>query len=193
MEKYFDAFEHKIPIVGDLVLAAPLMHDRRFFRSVILLCAKSEEGALGYVLNKKTSLSVREVLEEKIITDFPLYMGGPVQQNTLHYLHSLPSLAEKSMRIGENLYWGGDFSQLIEVLKTEVLSQQQIKFFAGYSGWKNGQLEEEISAHSWIVKTNPEAEHIFGDREKKLWLEVLRGMGKPYVQLANLPEDPTMN
>ena len=169
------------------------MCDKHFTRAVVLICEKNEKGALGYILNKKTDLSLQEVLREEIAVDYPLYMGGPMQQNTLHYLHSIPSLSKESTEIGEGLYWGHNFDSLTEILRTKPPTHKDIKFFAGYSGWESIQLEEEVISHCWMTQSRYQREHIFSSTVEELWSEVLRTMGKPYVHFANFPKDPTLN
>ena len=103
-QKYFDAFRPTDPKVGHLILACPYLPDQFFSRTVILLCAKDKNGVLGYILNKKSPLKLQEVIQEDLVQDFPVFLGGPVQQKTLRYLHNVPSLAAESVNLTTNLY-----------------------------------------------------------------------------------------
>ena len=188
----FDAFSPKAPMRGSLMLAAPFLPDNHFSRAVILLCEHEEEGSVGYVLNHLARHTLQDVVEEKLSADFPIYIGGPVQRDTLHYLHNIPQLIEVSTPINEHLYWGQDFDPMIDLLRREVVSSAQIKFFAGYAGWDDGQLDEEISARSWIVRHAARPEDVFEDAPT-LWSRILQHMGKPYASFARFPEDPTCN
>ena len=190
---YFDSFLPDTPQKGGMMLAAPFLGDVNFSRAVILLCLHEEQGSVGYVLNHLSQSTLKQVLEEEIVSDFPIYIGGPVEPNTLHYLHTLPELIEESTAISEGLYWGQSFDQLVDLLKHEAISTEQLKFFAGYSGWTQQQLDKEIQEHSWIVQNTSRLEYVFERPPDHLWNDILREMGEPYVHFSHFPEDPTCN
>ncbi len=94
------------PIKGDLLISEPLLPDNNFDRTVILLCEHNEEGSFGFVLNKLSMLKVDEVLDEIGSFTTNLYVGGPVQQNTLHFIHNIDALYEGGQAIKEGLVLG---------------------------------------------------------------------------------------
>ena len=101
-------FEYKNidqPKKGDLLISEPLLPDHNFDRTVILLCEHNEEGSFGFVLNKLSMLSVDEVLEDIQNFDSRLFVGGPVQQNTLHFIHDIDQLYEGGQKIKNGLSW----------------------------------------------------------------------------------------
>ncbi|MGB3848823.1 MAG: YqgE/AlgH family protein [Tunicatimonas sp.] len=181
------------PAKGDLLLSEPFLADTNFERSVVLICEHTSEGALGYILNKPSLLTVADVLDEAAGFDELVYTGGPVQQNTLHFVHRTPSLREGADRLGEALYWGGNFEQMLSLINTRQLAAQDIRFFAGYSGWAPGQLAAEMDEEAWIVCEQATIEQVFDTPPEQLWRDVLRTMGGKYRMFSNYPTDPRLN
>ena len=136
---------------GTFLIAEPFLNDPNFDRSVVFLCEHSESGSLGFVVNYETNLFLGDVLEENIYEDIPLFIGGPVEKNTLHFLHRRPELIPGSVEVGNGIYWGGDFDQAKRELNSYTLKPEDIRFFVGYSGWSEGQLDEEMARKTWIV------------------------------------------
>jgi putative transcriptional regulator len=179
------------PTKGTLLIAEPYLGDPHFERSVVLLCEHNEQGSFGFVLNQRSNLTLNDVLHEPTATDFPLYIGGPVEQNTLHYIHRVPNI-EDAVPITEDLYWSGDFEDITTKLNLGQLSENDIRFFVGYSGWSSGQLMNEIKHHSWMLaKSN--APLIFEFSDEQFWRSVLRKMGGEYKVKSNYPTDPRLN
>ena len=184
--------ENQIPEAGKLLVSEPFLGDYNFKRSVILLCSHDESGSVGFILNKKLDMSLKDVIELEEYVDIPLYLGGPVQNNTLHYIHSDKSLAESSQKIGENLYWGGDFEKVMELLNTNALDKDKFRFFLGYSGWGKEQLEMEMEIKTWIV-ADASADIVFQEDDQQLWRNVLRNRGGAYKIMSNSPDSPQLN
>jgi putative transcriptional regulator len=177
---------------GQLLIAEPFLGDPNFERSVVLLCDHNARGSFGFVLNQAAEWQLADVLEDDIYPDVPLYVGGPVEKNTLHYVHCRPDLIEQATKVRDGLYFGGDFEQLKRQLNLGVLTPRDIRFFIGYSGWGAGQLANELKRNSWIVaETAPEA--LFTTPPDQLWRSVLRGMGGEYKVLSHYPTDPRLN
>lgn len=180
------------PETGNLLLAAPMMGDPNFRRSVVLLCEHSPEGSFGLILNRPLGVSLSEVLEGLEADSYPLYQGGPVQTDTLHFLHTRDDLVEGSIAVQRGIRWGGDFDALRSALSSGVMRPEHVRFFLGYAGWSGGQLEFEIEEGGWIVA--PASENVvFSGEGSRLWRDVLRGMGAQYAMLANFPDDPRLN
>lgn len=178
---------------GQLLISEPFMQDPNFKRSVTLICEHGEkEGSAGLVLNRKMMLKLGETVPELSKYNFPLYMGGPVANDTLHFLHNIGEELDGSNKITEGLWWGGNFQRLKIMLEFGSISEKNIRFFIGYSGWEPGQLKMEMQEESWI--THPaRAQHVFEFEPEKLWEKVLLEKGGKYKQIINYPEDPLLN
>ena len=177
---------------GSLLIAKPFLGDPNFERGVILMCEYNDQGSFGFVLNQVTDLFLGDVLEETIYQDVPLHLGGPVEKNTLHFIHRRPDLITGGSEIMNGVFWGGDFNHLKTLLNFNTVSHNDIRFFIGYSGWGGGQLEDELNQDSWIV-TQTSADFLFGTPPGNFWREILRSMGGEYRSIANYPIDPRHN
>lgn len=173
------------PQNGSILISEPYLGDPNFERSVILLCShEEEEGYFGLVLNRASNLNLSDVLDVfDDDFDMNLGIGGPVQYNTLHYIHRLPDLPQ-AVKLGEDVYWGGDFETLRTMIDTGVVKKDDIRFFLGYSGWTPGQLQEEIDKNVWIVNNNA-ANKLFNLDVETLWRSILREMGGKFKVLSN--------
>ena len=179
------------PAKGNLLIAEPFLGDANFERSVVLLCEHNENGSFGFVLNQTSNLLLNDVLNEPTATNLPLYVGGPVQQNTLHFIHQL-SFLEEALPLGNGLFWSGDFEQMTTLLNIGKISERDVRFFIGYSGWGNGQLDQEMQRQSWIVSKTT-ADFIFETPTDQFWRAVLRQMGGEYKVKSHYPTDPRLN
>ena len=94
---------------GNLIVAEPtVFSDENFNRSVILLVDHSQSGSVGFILNKKLEYSTKEIMPE-LKFEFPIYNGGPVQQDNLYFIHNKSKLISGSLAIKNEIHWGGDF------------------------------------------------------------------------------------
>ena len=180
------------PAPGTLLVAEPPLADPNFRRTVILLCEHSVEGSFGLVLNRPTGHHLAEVSLTPLPFDGELSLGGPVQPDTLHYLHPYGDEVDGAMPVVEGVYWGGDFEQVQALLADETLDPERFRFFVGYSGWGPGQLDEEHDEGSWIVLPAT-ADLIWAAADDTLWRRVLRALGGDYALLSTYPDDPRMN
>lgn len=97
-----------------------------------------------------------------------------------------------SIHIFENLYWGGDFAVLKDLIEQKKVLPDQLRFFAGYSGWSAGQLNDEIKENSWLV-SQIDVKSIMSLSTDNLWEQSLRSLGGRYRMWSNFPENPSMN
>lgn len=180
------------PTTGKLLIAEPFLGDPNFDRSVILITDHGEEGTVGYVLNRPLEMNVDSVIPDFPAFEAPLYNGGPVEQSNLYFLHKRADLFEDSIKIDDDLYWGGDFTRLREVVELGLLQPSEIRFFLGYSGWGKGQLQAELSEKSWRVLPL-DSINLFDESPENLWKAAINQLGGDYQLWANAPSDPLLN
>lgn len=193
MELFNYTYDKIEPRKGDILISEPFLADPNFVRTVIFLCEHNDEGSFGFVLNKPAQIKLNELLEDVKERQDGIYVGGPVQQNTLQFIHRNDGLIEGGIEVKKGIYWGGNFEQMLTIIESNLIKQSDIKFFVGYSGWGAGQLKNELEVNSWIISRNVNIEQIFDTDVKSLWKEVLHKMGGKYKIVANFPVDPRLN
>lgn len=181
----------KKPSKGSLLLAEPFMLDPNFKRTVVFLCEKQKSGSVGFILNRPMPLKLSEAVEDIYNFDAQLYFGGPVQTDTLHFIHNVPQL-ESCIKIIDGLYWGGNFDALKTMINAGEVKPENFRFFLGYSGWDMSQLENEMKENSWIL-CPAKASYVFNQKPDNLWKQVLKDLGGDYAMMVNFPEDPSLN
>lgn len=184
--------EDKIPEKGKILISEPFLPDTFFNRSIVYLTDHTEQGSIGFILNKKLDLKICDAIEGFEGWDETLNMGGPVAPDTLHYLHSLGNHIPKSVRVEKNIFWGGDIDTIRELIKTGRVKNSQIRFFLGYSGWSAGQLERELRENSWVIAT-VKSDIVMTSRGDDTWKQVLRSLKNKYRVWADFPDSPDMN
>ncbi len=193
MELFNYSYDKVEPQKGDLLISEPFLADPNFARTVILLCEHNDEGSFGFVLNKLAQVKLNELLDGAGKREDNIYIGGPVQQNTLQFIHKNDGLIEGGIEVKEGIFWGGNFEQMLAMMEGELIHAGDIKFFVGYSGWATGQLEDELKVNSWIISRDVNIEQVFHTDVESLWKEVLNTMGGKYKIVANFPVDPRLN
>ncbi len=181
------------PKKGKLLIAEPsLTGDVSFNRSVVLLAEHNEEGSVGFILNKPLEYQINDLVSE-IKIPFQVYNGGPVEQDNLYFIHKVPHLISNSVEISDGIYWGGDFEATVELINNKVISEEDIRFFLGYSGWSSLQLDKELSSRSWIVAINDHESQIIRKTSTSFWKEKMLELGGDYLLWSNAPENPSLN
>jgi putative transcriptional regulator len=177
---------------GALLVAEPAMLDPNFKQAVILLCEHGENGSFGLTINRPSRLHLPEVLTEPLGLDHQLYVGGPVQPDTLHFLHAYGEQIEAALPIVEGVAWGGPFEEIVERIRIGTLEPDGFRFFAGYAGWGPGQLQDEVAEGSWIVLPALR-EHVFDWPPEQLWRRLVIALGGELALLVNFPDEPQLN
>ncbi len=178
---------------GVILLAEPFMLDPHFKRAAVLLCEHSqEEGSVGFIMNRPLDKRIDEVIADFPEFDQEVYYGGPVQPNTLHYVHNVGDLLDDSILVADGVYWGGDFDKLKFLISSRLIQPENIRFFLGYSGWSEGQLENEMEYGSWVV-AEMHANYLFKSSPDLLWKEVMTHKGNTYSVIASLPDEVVWN
>lgn len=177
---------------GKMLLAKPFMNDPYFRRSAVLLCEHHAQGSIGFILNKTIDMGVNDLMSNFPSFDAEVFYGGPVQTDTLHYIHNVGNLLDGSIKVAEGVWWGGDFDKLKFLISSQLIYPENIRFFVGYSGWGRGQLNEEIEFGSWLM-TDADANYVFKTKPRKLWSQAMYNKGDKYEILAHIPEFVSWN
>lgn len=180
------------PAPGILLIADPFLKDPNFLRTVVILCEHKEEGSFGLVLNKQIEQTLGELISDLEGFMLPVYYGGPVQMNTIHFLHQCPDLIPESYKISNDIYWGGNFETVTALIKSNSIDLAKIKFFVGYSGWGDGQLSDELKEKSWLTVSATKS-LVFDTEHDEIWKGSLQHLGGDYEMMINFPIDPQLN
>lgn len=177
---------------GKILIADPFLKDANFMRTVIVICEHQTKGSFGFVLNKQYDHHLNELISGVEEVDFPVYYGGPVQMDTIHFLHRRPDLITGGIEIIDGIFWGGDFNTVVGLVNEHRLCETDIRFFIGYSGWGKGQLDSEMKQKSWIT-SNATYSLIFRHDITETWKDALEQLGGEYKLMVNYPIDPQLN
>lgn len=189
---FFSIENNQVAKKGRILVSEPFLNDTYFRRSVVLLTEHSKEGSVGFVLNKPVELSVNGILKDFPEIDASVSIGGPVNTNTVHYIHNVGDLIPNSVEVMKNLWWGGDFDTIKELITQGKIKKNNIRFFLGYAGWSPNQLENELSENAWVV-TELDASKIMKSGDLNLWQDTLTNLGDKYRTWVNFPENPGLN
>jgi putative transcriptional regulator len=178
-------------LAGQLLLASPTLRDPNFSRTVVLIGGHSEDGAMGVVLNRPSTLTVSEAvpqLEDTVGALEPVYVGGPVQANSVVFLAEFldPTAAGLLVlgRIG--------FPSPEAGLEQLAAVTERRRVFAGHAGWGPGQLDAEVEDGDWITNA-AEPGDVFTEIPEELWSSILTRKGGSYALIARMPSDPSVN
>lgn len=178
---------------GQLLISEPsIIGDLPFNRSVILLADHNKEGSVGFIINKPLKYTINDLIPE-INSKFKIYNGGPVEQDSLYFIHNIPDLIPNSIEISNGIYWGGDFESTKELINSGKITKENIRFFLGYTGWGKKQLEKEMTENSWIIAPNSYKNKIIGKSTAHFWKEQIKELGGEYLIWSNAPENPYLN
>jgi putative transcriptional regulator len=175
---------------GQLLVASPGLLDPNFRRTVVLVVAHDDDGAVGIVLNRRSETEVADAVPELAdiaVPDVLVSVGGPVQSEAVLVLAEWDDAEEAGSIVFEDVGLMGAQAELDRV----AAATRRVRVFAGYAGWTSGQLEAELSEPSWILE-EAEPEDVFGD-DPDLWSAVLRRKGGAFTLIATMPEDPSLN
>jgi putative transcriptional regulator len=187
------------PKAGWLLVATPLLEDPNFKRAVVLIVEHEDvQGTLGVVLNRPTTISVGQVLEQWTdLTTEPsvVFRGGPVAQNSALALAQVPGQDEPA---GWRALDGAPALARLGLIDLDTPPRllapaiSRLRVYAGYAGWSPGQLETEIGDGAWYVLP-AEPGDVFAADPDRLWRQVLRRQNGDLAFLTTYPDDPTLN
>ncbi len=182
----------KVCLTGKLILDSGKLTGSYFDRSVVFVCHHDGEGAIGLVVNRPTRHPLGAVVREPPVDELsktPLYLGGPVQPESLSFLFQ--SRDSSTMNIFPWLAWGRSFEEMEELFESDD-PPGKIIAFAGYAGWSSGQLDEEMKSGCWIVHPASPT-FVFSAKPEALWRHVLRQKGGIFQLIAEWPQDASLS
>lgn len=180
------------PSTGLLLIADPFLKDPNFMRTVVFLTEHRDEGTIGFVLNRQYQNTLDELLPEVEGHKLPVFYGGPVQMNTVHFLHRYPKEIPGGVEVMQGVYWGGDFEAVLQLINSGQVDLERIRFYIGYSGWSAGQLATEMSEKTWL-STNAVRKLVFHPNAEEIWKDSLKHLGGDFEMMINFPIDPQLN
>jgi len=137
-----------------MLVAAPQMPDPRFARTVLVVTFPQDAGPMGLVLNKPAGMTLGDLFgpdrPELAGHPDPILLGGPVDPEGMLFLFHWPEHPVKALPVGGDVYLSGD-GKLFETIVADRSASAGRRFFAGYSGWAEGQLDREIANGDWLV------------------------------------------
>ncbi len=183
-------------LCGKFLIAMPGMGDERFDKSVVFVCAHSEEGAMGFIVNQALESPTvsdffrqLEIIDEAELIQVPehilgdtLHVGGPVEPGRGFVLHSGEYDSKSTLEIGADVC----LTATLEILRAIATGNGPDKCLIalGYAGWSAGQLEDEISSNGWLL-AEADSKIIFGCKNHQKYERVLSALGIDPVLLSS--------
>ena len=175
-------FDENSPLEGKILLAMPGINDGSYFdKSLIYICAHSDEGAMGLIVNQPMPMVEFDDLEEQIgliksdiIVRPKIFFGGPVETARGFVLHSRDFNADHSVPLSPKLALNAS----VNILKNIALGEgpQKSLLVLGYAGWGPGQLEDEIRNNLWLT-LDADDDLLFADNPAGKWHMALNKIG----------------
>lgn len=174
---------------GVMLVAVPFFNDTFFNRSVVLLTDYASDGAAGLIVNRRTNVPIQEAKSDWRI-DGKFFFGGPVKVEGIIALHTF-SGSGKYNPVTEGVYSGID-DTLISMIEYNAIPTMKYRFYLGYSGWGEGQLDDEVERGMWVV-TEYRRELLFSDHPSTVWETAVRHLGPDYRHWLDVPVNVSEN
>jgi putative transcriptional regulator len=174
---------------GKLLVSSPALVDPNFRKTVVLIAHHDEEGAMGLVLSRPSTVAAADAvpaLDGLPGAADPVFVGGPVQPEAFMALAEFDDVDEAAAPIFDSVGF------MPAEAEPDELAIRRLRLFAGYAGWGPGQLEAELEEPSWIVVA-AEPDDPFADDPEELWKTVVQRKGGPFSLMENMPFDPGLN
>jgi len=176
-------------LTGQLLVAMPQMEDQRFARSVVYICAHTDDGAMGLILNKLAeAINFSDLLEQlnlpvaTVSDKTRVHFGGPVETGRGFVLHSDDFTQDASLLI-EN---GVALTATVDILSaiSKGNGPRNYLLALGYAGWAPGQLDSEIQANGWLIAP-ADTDILFGSKIENKWNTALKTIGIDVTMLSS--------
>lgn len=184
------------PAPGALLVSEPFLREEYFSHSVIALIEHEPKGgAMGVVLNNTTDYTLQELVKGVECKEpVPVYCGGPLGSDRLFFMHTLGDIIQGTQSLGNGLWIGGEFEPMLSIVNDGYELEGNIRFFLGYSGWSDGQLEDELARNVWAVSPLTSTPHdmLRGDGDA-YWHRAVRALGPDFRGWLYHPQNPMVN
>jgi putative transcriptional regulator len=173
--------QSEISLSGQLLVAMPHMEDPRFARTVVYMCAHSDDGAMGFIVNRLIDNMRFDTLMDQLgldtepeRPDIPIHFGGPVEASRGFVLHSTDLIQEATLVIDEAFA----LTATTEMLKAIAEGQgpERCVLALGYASWGAGQLDQEIQDNGWLL-VPADDQLVFGLDNNAKWEGALGKLG----------------
>jgi putative transcriptional regulator len=153
---------------GRFLVAAERVRGTMFRRSVVFLVSYGDTGALGLIVNLRTDITLRDVVQGAVDGAGRMYIGGPVERSSVMVLLRAKSAPPRAVRVTGDIFVTVDPAILLEHTGKPGAGGD-VRVYAGYAGWGPGQLEAELERGDWIVVSEALEPVIFADAPDELW------------------------
>lgn len=168
-------------LTGQILVSSPFMADSRFYQAVIYVCGHDQNGAMGFILNKPLpSIMFSDLLDQlgidhpEIKANLPIFYGGPVEVVRGFVLHGNDYTQDATVRVNDDF----SITATLEVLK-QISTREGPKnsiLLLGYTGWSQGQLEQELNENQWILLKGSK-EFVFEKPIEQMWSTAYQALG----------------
>lgn len=176
---------------GKILISTPDVSGDIFSRSVVLIVEHNENGAFGFILNKKNK-KMSEKFNNFFDFDIAVYDGGPVENEKVFFIIKDKNITKDYTEISDGYFLTEDLETIINAVLNENLKTADMKIFSGYSGWSSTQLENEVSKKLWIVVDLYNLDYTLPN-DQNLWKNIMQNLGGEFLLWANAPENITLN
>ncbi|MBM79569.1 MAG: hypothetical protein CMJ78_03120 [Planctomycetaceae bacterium] len=182
---------------GSFLIAGKDLRDRNFYKTVVLIVEHGENGAMGLVINRPSTMSVAHVLSEHFQlpeTNDLVYVGGPVEPAALFVLHNCPHLDESGYSVAAGVYVGSSAESFQSVIEEAIADDSDFRYriFSGFAGWAPGQLEGEMDRGDWFIQPFG-GEFVLNDDPYYVWDELMERVHLENRMLLEVRVDPEWN
>ncbi|AHC16287.1 YqgE/AlgH family protein [Salinispira pacifica] len=189
---------------GKFIISEAELTDPNFQFTVVLIISHDSAGALGLVVNRPSNSTLGDLFPEQFgdhsASHIPIFVGGPVQQEYIFLVQQgLPEdyRSEAAILIHDNIYFEPDVRPVLQFIHDSwddlpYTHRPKLRFFAGYSGWANGQLEAELDQKAWVTQPSS-SDIIFSPNPEVGWRDALKKKGGLYWIMGETGSKPSMN
>lgn len=182
---------------GHFLVAAKHLRDPNFHHAVILVIEDNDEGAMGLVINRPSSLTVDSAfsqVDQPVLSSAPIFSGGPVETTALFILHNCAELGGTDESVTSDIFLTGSNDSFESLVKNEQHCDHECGFrvYCGYAGWDSSQLQGEIDRGDWMV-LSAEGHFVFDVDPYVVWDQCVQQVRESNRVLPREPSDPRWN